>query len=328
MGENLGCRHVSSSAPDWHLACAYAHLVATSGAAFALSWQPGWQDGNSDLRYISDAPEAAFRHAFESVGCDYSVLHAEAAGKDALQAAIVESVHGAGHPAIAFGVVGPPAACLVTGYEEAGEVLVGWSCFQDDPEFTQGITFEETGEYRQRDWFAHTDHVYIVGEKQERPDQKEADRKALSFGLEVMRTPITDVDRRNGLAAYVAWADTILRDADLVDMSEGDLRHRHLLHHIQVGDLAEARWYGSNYLARVAGDNDRMAPALYAAASCFAQEHRLMWDIWNLAGGIGNKDAYLEFAKPGVRRDIAAIILESRTKCAEAAGHIERALAV
>ena len=82
------------------------------------------------------------------------------------------------------------------------------------------------------------------------------------------------------------------------------------------------------YMARVAGDNDRMAPSLYAAASCFAEEHSLMWKVWGLAGGIGNQEAYLKFALPQVRREMAPVILQARDKCTEAAEHIERALTV
>lgn len=38
---------------------------------------------------------------------------------------IVASIAGAGRPAIALDVVGPPEPCAVAGYEDGGEVLVG-----------------------------------------------------------------------------------------------------------------------------------------------------------------------------------------------------------
>lgn len=37
-------------------------------------------------------------------------------------------------PVIAIGVVGPPEPCIVAGYDKGGEVLIGWSFFQDRPE--------------------------------------------------------------------------------------------------------------------------------------------------------------------------------------------------
>ena len=227
MGENLGCRHVPGAAPNWNLGCSYAYLVGTSGAAFALSWQPGWQDGNADLCYISDDPEEPFRRAFRSVGYAYESFRKGSVGEDEWRRCVIDSTHGRGRPVIAMGVVGPPAACLVTGYDEGGEVVVGWSFFQRDPAFARGVTFEETGEFRKRGWFGDTDEVFVIGEKLERADQKEVDRETLSWALEVMRTPIARDGRRNGLAAYAAWADTILRDPDFCDESEAVVRQHH-----------------------------------------------------------------------------------------------------
>ncbi|NIR00919.1 MAG: hypothetical protein GTN78_12085, partial [Gemmatimonadales bacterium] len=63
------------------------------------------------------------------------------------------------------------------------------------------------------------------------------------------------------------------------------------------------------------------------AAACYAAEHDLMWEIWELAGGIDNPEAYLQLADPAVRRALADLILKARDKDALAADHIERALA-
>ncbi len=52
-----------------------------------------------------------------------------------------------------------------------------------------------------------------------------------------------------------------------------------------------------------------------------------MWEIWELAGGIDNPEAYLQLADPAVRRALADLILKARDKDALAADHIERALA-
>jgi hypothetical protein len=70
-----------------------------------------------------------------------------------------------------------------------------------------------------------------------------------------------------------------------------------------------------------------MAEELLMAAACYAAEHDLMWQVWNLVGGIDNPEAYLKLAEPAVRRQIVPVILQARDRDAEAADHIERALA-
>jgi hypothetical protein len=63
------------------------------------------------------------------------------ANKETMIAAIVESL-AQGRPVISFGITSPPEAGLVTGYDEDGGVLYGWSYFQDRREC---ITRRATG---------------------------------------------------------------------------------------------------------------------------------------------------------------------------------------
>jgi hypothetical protein len=54
-----------------------------------------------------------------------------------------------------------------------------------------------------------------------------------------------------------------------------------------------------------------------------------MWDAWGAVGGIGrDPEKAIRLAEPGVRRMLAEVIRASRDCCAEAAGHLEEALAV
>jgi hypothetical protein len=66
-----------------------------------------------------------------------------------------------------------------------------------------------------------------------------------------------------------------------------------------------------------------MEDVLHAAA-CYAAEHDLMWEVWELAGGIGNPEAYRAMADPAVRRAMADVIRQARDKDAQAAEHLSR----
>jgi hypothetical protein len=253
---------------------------------------------------------------------------------------IVESIRDRGRPVLGYGVVGPPEASIITGFDEGGDVLIGWSFFQGIPGLNAGVETEPSGYFRKRDWYPSTECLLVIGDKQARPALGDTYREALRWALKVARTPMVKPEpdapewyqhRHNGLAAYTAWAEHLLRDADFPAGDDATLRAHHQVHNDAVGAVAEARWYGSQFLIQ-ASDPDhlhyRMCEDLLHAAALYAGEHDLMWKLWDLAGGNGNPHAHKHMADPAARRQMADIVLEAREKDASALAHIEKALAM
>ncbi len=329
LGDNLGCRHLPTVSPGWGLNCAYAYLMGVSGYAFGLAWREGWDPGNNDIRWIGDDPAAPFRRALAAVGYGGEVLLKEQGPADeaAYRARIVASLQ-AGRPVIAVGVVGPPECCLITGYDQGGDLLMGWSFFQETPEHAPNQGSEPTGEFRQSDWFAGTEGLILLGERGPIPSRQQVYRRALADAVELVRTAEAN-GRHTGLAAYDAWADHLLRDGAFETQDLAALTGRFMVHDFAVSAVAEARWYGSLFLTQMANDEPWMAAELLRAAACLAEEHALMWDIWGLVGGIGWEETKVrKLGEPDVRRAIAAVIRASRDRCAEMATHLEGALAL
>lgn len=79
----------------------YEYLMAVSGAAFRRAWLQG-NGGNVDLMCFSSLPQ---EHLFRAIGWNYRVV--EYGEKQAMIEAVKESI-GAGIPAFAFGIIGPP----------------------------------------------------------------------------------------------------------------------------------------------------------------------------------------------------------------------------
>ena len=329
--EDFGCRDCRGLPPRSKVPCTYSFFVGVSGVASFLSWKPEWGDDNMEIMYMSDDPGAPFARAFEATGYEFRFVGVEP-GRDSeasMRQEIVESIQ-KGRPVLAFGPVGPPESALITGYDEAGEVIIGWSFFQGIPGFDEGLEFEPTGQFRARHWFDYSPgfSFTVIGDKKERPPLQESCRKALEWMLQVARTPVTFGERHNGLAAYTAWAEHLLRDADFPD-EEAVLRQRHEAHDAAVGLVAEARWYGSQFLLQASQPDIlhyRATEDLMHAAACYAAEHRQMWELWDLAGGNGNPDAFRRFADPDVRRKMVPVIEQARENDERAARHIERAL--
>ncbi len=343
LGEpDYGCKHCLAKTPNCKIVCTYAFLVGVSGAAAYLSWKEGWHGDNTALSLMSDAPDAPARRIFEAVGyaCEAVAKEDGRDNESVFRRRICESLD-RGMPVIASGVVGPPEPCIIAGYDEGGDVLLGWSFFQNFPEFNAGVEIEPSGYFRKRNWFKDIESLFIIGEKLTNPPLETIGRDALRRLLKITRTTIVRPEpdapesyraRHNGLAAYSAWADHLLRDAEWTGDDETTLRAHHQIHDSAVGTVAEARWYGSVFLTQiaecfVAGSNRRgTSEHIFNAAACYAAEHDLMWTIWDLAGGNGNPDAFRAMADPARRRAMVEIIRQARDKDAQAAEHFEQAL--
>jgi hypothetical protein len=311
--------------------------VGVSGAAAYFSWKEGFHDDNPAIFYMSADAEAPERHIFDAIGYGYEwvVKTCETGDQPRFRERIAASIR-RGVPVLGYGVIGPPEASIITGYDEGGDVLMGWSFFED------GSTEREpTGYFRKSGWFNDTQCLLVIGEKRGRPSLEETCRAALQWLLEVKRTPMVRPERgapewyqgrHNGLAAYDAWAAHLLSDEAWPADDEAMLRAHHHVHDDAIGTVAEARWYGAVFLAQVvegfeAGPGKRGMQAEILHAACYASEHDLMWELWELAGGIGNPQGFRAMADPGVRRMMAGLVRQAREQDAQAAGHIERALA-
>ena len=266
----------------------------------------------------------------DSVGYDCEIVRKEP-GRDneaVFRERIIASITQARRPVIVFGVVGPPEAAIITGYDAGGDVLIGWSFFQGMPEFSAGLEFEPSGYFRKRDWFGDTESLVIIGEKREAPKLADVYKEALRWNIEIARRPEVN-GIPNGWAAYTAWADALANDDNFPAGDEATLRQRHSLHEMAVGTVAENRWYGGQFLLEAADHvHYSQIEDLFVAAARLAAEHDLMWQVWDAAGGNGNPDAWAKLAQPDVRRKIVPLILAARDKDMDAVAHLEHALEI
>ncbi len=146
MGEDYPWLQIHEHNTDWRLNYAYAEIMAASGMAFSLLWRDGWHQDNADLMFIAD-PCEVIRRTFEHVGYGYEIIQKQGRPDDeAIMRTRIKREVDDGRPVLAFGVIGPPDCCLITGYDDDGQVLIGWNFFQNDPIFSAGRQdFEERG---------------------------------------------------------------------------------------------------------------------------------------------------------------------------------------
>jgi hypothetical protein len=321
----------------------YEYIMGVSGAAFRLLWNPEkWDGGNVDTLVMTEDPLEPHRRAFEAIGYTYEFIANPAYNQvpqvmklfsqfeegECFLNQIITSIRDKNRPVLAFGVIGPPECCLITGYDEGGEVVTGWNFFQEMPEFNPNGEKEASGYFRKRDWFPNTLGLILIGDKVEKPPKHEIYRQALQWAQEIACKAKVHY-RYSGFEAYTAWAEALLKDAELFATDDLDrLFWNYAVHNDAMTMVGEGRWYASLFLAHIAREEPKMAAALYHAAACYATEHDLMWQIWTLLGGVGFSELQARnLAKTEIRRQIVPLILQAREKDLEAAQYIERALA-
>jgi hypothetical protein len=323
----------------------YEYLTATSGAAFRLMWHSKkWEGGNVDLFIMAEHQEEPIHRAFESVGYSYELIlndqwredpemvdsfhSAKKEGKEYIRKRIITSINENNLPVLCFGVIGPPECCIITGYDNNGEVLIGWNFFQDIPEFNANIEFESSGYFRQPNWFDKTLGSIFIGKKIDRPPTKEIYRKALEWAVEVIRKPKVR-DFHNGLASYSVWAEKLQQEEEFPQDDLRALAERKMVHYDAMTMVSE-RSNGAKFLKQIATHESfqLVKDDLLAASTCFETEVSCMAEWWKIVGQIWD-DELAQIKKvgdPKVRKKFVPFVLKARENDEKAAEYIEKAL--
>ncbi len=302
----------------------YDYLMGVTGACFRRLYNRD-DGGNVDLMVLAPEPHTRVLRAL-----GYSWREVMGGSRADLIAALRESV-AAGRPLISFGIIGPPEAGLLTGYDRGGDVLIGWSYFQGMPDMVDKVETEPSGYYRKGDWLAeeesHSGYAAIVlGDKGPRPDPRAVCVSALEWALELERAPARAglPDHVSGLAAYDAWAVGLEVDADYPADKKEVLATRVMVHGDQAVMLEE-RTNAARYLRQAAALLPEASEALESAAAHYERVAGEMSGIWLWGADMGPRVAHA-LISPATRRGIARRIRLARDSEARAVEQLERAL--
>jgi len=249
MGQNIG----------------YAELLAYSGEAFRQRWEvDGWSPAAIDPRFIHESPLEAYQRAFKGAGRKY-IISVDSEDKKAIvkddAIALIKAELDCGRPIIALGVVGPPEACIITGYKNNGETVLGWSLFQNSecPHET-----DESGYFIKREWWNTTEGIMVIGEE---IHERASDLQVLENALKIMSDeeiytydgtyPIYGAQR-----AYEEWAQALESDEfdpDGANMGQPDAE--------RMAD--EGRLYAAHYMELLAVKYPDHAAMLHVGAKAF-----------------------------------------------------------
>lgn len=226
----------------------YDYIMSASGAAFRLTWNTkSWDGGNVGTIFTFDHPAKIFQLGLEALGCEYNLIGRSSKTKKAEFVDFIRSRIDAGIPVIARGVIGPPEECIITGYRDGGNTLLGWNFFQDNPEFSGGVTFDESGYFITDSWWENpnTNAVMSLGEITR---EKFSPKTILQNAIEAM------IGRKagnyaKGIAAYDAWAKAILKDNEFPENAVLPILAERLMCHGDAMDcIADGRHNAAIYM--------------------------------------------------------------------------------
>lgn len=193
----------------------YSFIMAASGVAFRFVWNSiDWDLSNVDIFHTFTESNDVYGLAAKALGREFFILERD---KDTTKEEFIQFIKShidEGYPCIALGIIGPPEACLITGYRKNGEELLGWNFFQADPEFGGNIKTDESGYFISDSWWENSDTqaVMCVGALQ--GERFSADT--------IIRNGIRALDGRfdsgyhKGISAYDGWIKALSDEKNFV----------------------------------------------------------------------------------------------------------------
>lgn len=297
----------------------YAEILVACGGAFRFTWnEEMWDMSNVDIyhTFTEGGEETVYSYAAKALGREFSMLgRTETTTKEEFIAFIKKHID-EGHPCIAQGIIGPPEACIITGYRDNGNTLLGWNFFQNDPAFGGAVTFDECGYFVCDNWWENTDTqaVMCLGPVEGEPF---GTKEILKTAVEVM-TGRQDGPYRKGVAGYAAWAKMLSEDSAFSGENESLLFEKMLCQDDATTCIIDGRGCASAYFKKLAekvsecaaADDDAKKVEKYKLlAELFAKEKSLAEQTWSLLGGWDNMEQRpAKLAEQEVRRQACEYI--------------------
>jgi len=305
----------------------YDDAIVMCGAAFRLVWDStAWNGGNVDVLLGFDDPETVFRSGIEALGHEFKLLGRDGSAaaaepekfkmaddtvvKDAFIAFIKERIDN-GVPIIALGIIGPPEACVITGYRGNGQTLLGWNCFQDSPEFASSVTFDESGYFITSSWWENRDTVAVMS-MGDKIGEQESIKKIVKRGILALEGRLAGKYAK-GIAAYAAWKKAILDESQFSENMVAPLQAERIMCQGDAMDcLADGRTNAYKYFNKLALKNPEQ-PLFEKIAGQFAACAAGADKMYRTLGGWERGEAQMKaLMKIEIRHRLAELIDECK----------------
>ena len=291
----------------------YSYLMAASGAAFRLRWNTKyWDGGNVDIMCIYEDSTEAFQRSFKATGRSYSILFkkAEVTKDDFIR--FIKSEIDEGRPVIALGIIGPPEACIITGYRDNGNTLLGWNFFQDNPEYSKGTEIDKSGYFISKSWWENPDTCAVMSIDEEKCIQTSI-KDILLNAIDIL-TKERIGDYAGGQTAFDAWAHALSDESQFPkDVVIPILFERIMCQGDAMTMIGEGRAYAGFFMEWVGSQYEMIKHKCLEAASCFKQESNLVRKMSEHLGSWEHgEEQARNLANPLIRKEIIKLIMDMK----------------
>ncbi len=298
--------------------------MAATGAAFRLTWEKGaWNGGNVDVIHTFDNPEEVYRLGVESLGREFHMIKRTNSScdvkfegncsdkKNDFTHFIKQRIE-AGFPCIALGIIGPPEACIITGYKDNGETLLGWNFFQDSIEFARDVTIDESGYFILDKWWENSDTIAVIsiGEKNK---PLISNKEIIENAIRVMNGRLDEKEGKTfakGILAYDAWREGILNEANFPRDAVLPLLAERLMCQGDAMDcLADGRSNAAAYMRKLSAELEEHSDSCKKIEKHFSKVAENICSMAKILGGYERNEKQMSsFAESEVRKQLAALI--------------------
>lgn len=303
--------------------------MVSSGAAFRLTWEMNsWNGGNVDVIHTFDNPEDVYKLGVEALGrefgiitrtntpCDVKFISSNNSDDKADFINFIKKQIDKGYPCIALGIIGPPEACILTGYKESGDILLGWNFFQDAIEFAVDIKIDESGYFLSSRWWDNNDTIAIIsiGEKTK---PLISNKNIIDNAIKVM-TGRFDVKGEKtfakGLYAYDAWKNAILNEAEFPKNAVLPILAERLMCQGDAMDcLADGRNNAAIYMKKLSEELKEHSSICQMIENQFSNVVANIWKMADVLEGYErNVKQINNLARAEVRQQLAVLIEECK----------------
>jgi len=191
----------------------YDYVCAVSGSAFRTSFSmPSICEWNHGNYHVINTP-IIIEHTFNMLG--YKVAHHLKGDYEVDKKLIMDSID-KGVPVITLeGVINCSDSCVISGYDNDGDVLLGYNPFMYVNEDHDEAN-DDTGYFRKSNW--HSDffdqgskvRIIVIEGKCKKPSKEEVFTKTLNLIKHLISDENMAPGQYNGLAAHKAFANALL----------------------------------------------------------------------------------------------------------------------
>lgn len=191
----------------------FLFFAGVTGDLFSQLWlEPKWQYNDSYSNVCKDT-QLPIKAAFDACGYSYEYFYKDdiTRMKRECTQKIVDSID-KGLPVLTFGIVGPPICSIICGYDENGEVLIGWSQFTDELQEDSPMDLVTSENYfSKKNGLDRSEALIFLKRKEKMPDMAESMRLSI-LNIPVWASMAAGSNIYFGKNAFEKWAGSLLCD--------------------------------------------------------------------------------------------------------------------